>query len=189
MKLHRVQIKNFRSIRDITIHFQPKCLILVGINESGKTNIFNALGYSIFQHLRPSNLIFEGWRDKQLFDISMKDFSAATKPIRHFFSEAGVCFCKGVKDIGRVSAMLELARRKAVIVSDADKPAKEQQKSYKGSYRWIRYDEVEKCSKIVTGEDFIEFDAFKPVLAAIKRECASLDAIPLEAEFNGTGAL
>ena len=43
MKLNRVQIKNFRSIRDIEINLDPPCRVLVGINESGKSNILNAL--------------------------------------------------------------------------------------------------------------------------------------------------
>ena len=43
MKLNRVEIKNFRSIKDITVSFEPACRVLVGINESGKSNILNAL--------------------------------------------------------------------------------------------------------------------------------------------------
>lgn len=43
MKLDRVQIQNFRSIKELTIRFRQSCQILVGINESGKTNILRAL--------------------------------------------------------------------------------------------------------------------------------------------------
>src|SRR3989344_8795037 len=43
MKLDRVEIKNFRSIQEIKIDFDPPCRVLVGINESGKSNILNAL--------------------------------------------------------------------------------------------------------------------------------------------------
>ena len=45
MKLDRVQIKNFRSLQDITIDFDPTCRVLVGINESGKSNILDALAF------------------------------------------------------------------------------------------------------------------------------------------------
>ena len=45
MKLNRVEIKNFRSIEDITIEFEPACRVLVGINESGKSNILRALAF------------------------------------------------------------------------------------------------------------------------------------------------
>ena len=43
MKLDRVQIKNFRSIQETEINFDPPCRALVGINESGKSNILRAL--------------------------------------------------------------------------------------------------------------------------------------------------
>lgn len=43
MKLDRLEIKNFRSIHDTKIDFDPPCRVLVGINESGKSNILNAL--------------------------------------------------------------------------------------------------------------------------------------------------
>lgn len=43
MRLKSVEIRNFRSINDITVDFDPTCRVLVGINESGKSNILNAL--------------------------------------------------------------------------------------------------------------------------------------------------
>lgn len=43
MKIKQVNIKNFRSIENITIKFNERCRVLVGINESGKTNILKAL--------------------------------------------------------------------------------------------------------------------------------------------------
>jgi len=43
MKLNRVKIKNFRSIEDLEIELNPPCRVLVGINESGKSNILQAL--------------------------------------------------------------------------------------------------------------------------------------------------
>lgn len=43
MRLTRVQIENFRSIKSVTINLEPRCRVLVGINESGKSNILKAL--------------------------------------------------------------------------------------------------------------------------------------------------
>ncbi len=43
MRLESVRIVNFRSIRDVTIDFSSRCRVLVGINESGKSNILRAL--------------------------------------------------------------------------------------------------------------------------------------------------
>ncbi len=43
MRLKQVEIKNFRSIEDATIEFDPRCRILVGMNDTGKSNILKAL--------------------------------------------------------------------------------------------------------------------------------------------------
>ena len=43
MQLLSVRIRNYRSIKNVLLEFDPKCRILVGINESGKTNILDAL--------------------------------------------------------------------------------------------------------------------------------------------------
>ncbi len=43
MELEKINIVNFRSIKDVSIDFGHKCRILVGINETGKTNILKAL--------------------------------------------------------------------------------------------------------------------------------------------------
>jgi predicted ATPase len=43
MHLRRVLIQNFRSIREAVIEFQPRCRILVGVNEAGKSNVLRAL--------------------------------------------------------------------------------------------------------------------------------------------------
>lgn len=43
MKLKEAIIRNFRSIKDVSIEFDPPCRVLVGLNESGKSNILRAL--------------------------------------------------------------------------------------------------------------------------------------------------
>jgi len=43
MRLQSVEISNYRSLKDLTIEFTDNCLILVGVNESGKSNILKAL--------------------------------------------------------------------------------------------------------------------------------------------------
>ncbi len=43
MKLKKVEICNFRSIKESEIVFDPSCRVLVGINESGKSNLLDAL--------------------------------------------------------------------------------------------------------------------------------------------------
>ncbi len=43
MKLKSIRIKDYRSIVDQTIEFNENCLGLIGLNESGKSNVLNAL--------------------------------------------------------------------------------------------------------------------------------------------------
>lgn len=43
MKLKHAHILNFRSIHNVKVDFDPTCRVLVGINESGKSNILLAL--------------------------------------------------------------------------------------------------------------------------------------------------
>lgn len=45
MKLTKVSITNFRSIKNIELELTPSCRVLVGINESGKSNILKALAF------------------------------------------------------------------------------------------------------------------------------------------------
>jgi len=43
VRLIRADIRNFKSIEALSFSFQPSCRVLVGINESGKSNILQAL--------------------------------------------------------------------------------------------------------------------------------------------------
>lgn len=43
MELIKVQIENFRSIKNETINFDNNCLILLGKNEAGKSNVLKAI--------------------------------------------------------------------------------------------------------------------------------------------------
>lgn len=45
MKLVRVRIKNFRSVVDAAFEVDPSFLVLVGINESGKSSVLKALSF------------------------------------------------------------------------------------------------------------------------------------------------
>jgi len=54
MKLTKIEIKNFRSIKEQTIVFDHNCLILVGKNEAGKSNILKAIA-AVFGKYNVSN--------------------------------------------------------------------------------------------------------------------------------------
>jgi predicted ATP-dependent endonuclease of OLD family len=43
MKLAKINISDFRSILSQEINFQENCIGLIGLNESGKSNVLNAI--------------------------------------------------------------------------------------------------------------------------------------------------
>jgi predicted ATP-dependent endonuclease of OLD family len=116
--------------------------------------IFNALKFSAFEHIKERNVVFEGWRDKKLLETAIK------KPFeKTFFESIGIVHAEGVKSYKWFVPTLELAERKALIISDNDIPAKQAQKEYaklKYSTQWLRYDEVCDSIDAKTGEDFID---------------------------------
>lgn len=118
--------------------------------------IFNALGFSVFEIINSKNLIFEGWKDKKLFAVA-RDAAAAS--LKKKLEDVGVCHAKGVKHIKALTPMMELASRECLIISDSDKPAKEQKKQYKkikGYGEWKIYQDINPEISAVTGEDFIK---------------------------------
>lgn len=128
--------------------------------------IFNAINYSTFEHLREQNVLLEGWRDRQILEAYTKTHEKA------FFSKIGIIHGKGVPSFRALIPTLELAERKAIIVSDNDTAAKNAQRQYNElQYRteWLTYVEISSTTTAVTGEDFIKSDVlvdkFKAVTA------------------------
>lgn len=129
--------------------------------------IYNALGHSVFSILKENNIIFEGWNDKQLFKIAIEN---AAPGIKNKFKNAGVCHARGVNSIKTITPMMALAKRDCLIISDSDKPAKDQQKKYKqdkGYGTWKTYHDFDSSIKAVTGEDFIKNDYIAKQVKAI----------------------
>jgi len=149
------------------------------IETANESNIFdeevlyNAIGASVFEVLKEKNIIFEGWRDKKLFDTAISKLPAKNKELKKFFNSFGLCHAQGVKDVNRITPMLELADRQCVIISDADNIAKEKQREYqdsRGYGEWKRYDEISPTLSIITGEDFVKKVKFDSVIKQIKSE-------------------
>ncbi len=156
---------------------------ITSVTEVNKSNvideevIYNALGYSIFESLKKKNIIFEGWRDKKLFQVAIQRLPAPYKALKKVFDEVGLCHAKGAKDIQTITPLLELANRKCLILSDDDNPSKEKQKKYvknKGYGVWKRYSELLPDVKAVTGEDFIKSEVFRKPIATLRKRYSSL---------------
>jgi len=47
MHLSRVEVKNFRSLKNVTVNLQPGLNVIVGRNNTGKTNLFSAIRHAI----------------------------------------------------------------------------------------------------------------------------------------------
>ena len=84
MKLDRFEIKNFRSIEDIKIDIKEKngkkCLILVGKNEAGKSNILKAIsavfnGYKVSIKDQNKNASDNKYYIHAIFKLEENDFN------------------------------------------------------------------------------------------------------------------
>ena len=118
--------------------------------------LYNALGFSIFSFLNKKNIIFEGWRDKKLFQ---KYIEKAPIKMKKFFKDIGFCHAEGASSIQAITPLIELANRKCLIISDNDQTAKEYKKKYEKEQRygqWKTYKDINPSIKATTGEDFIE---------------------------------
>lgn len=164
------------------------------IEDANESNIvkeevlYQALGWSIFKTLPKRNIILEGWTDKKLFKTAIENVPEDYKIPTKWFDEYGICFCGGVKNILHITPILELAKRDCLIISDADKPAKEKQKDYKrqkGYGVWKRYDEISSRIKAVTSEDFIKEKLIKEVIKKIKESHSNLQGDPKFSSSNG----
>jgi hypothetical protein len=162
---------------------------ITNLTEASESNItdeeviYNAVGYSIFEELNSKNIVFEGWRDKKLFKVAMDKLPKNYSKLKKNFEKVGLCHAQGVKDIGRVTLMLDLASRKWVILSDSDKPAREHKRSYEGDGPWHCYDLLANC-KAVTGEDFVKQVAFEPLLKKLNDRFPSLPRISATSLVN-----
>lgn len=159
---------------DISRHFIVKKKDeITYIEPAGDSNIadeevlYNALGHSVFAILKDKNLIFEGWNDKRLFCVALENTSA---DLKRKYQNVGVCHAREAKTIRAITPMIELAKRKCLIVSDSDHPAKEQQKIYlqnKGFGEWKTYQDIDSAVEAITGEDFIKNDFIAKQVKAV----------------------
>ena len=129
--------------------------------------ILKALHHSVFEHLKEINIILEGWYDRKIFKTATKNYESA------FFNKLGIGHAHGVSSYQNLIPTLELAERKALIISDNDKSAKNIQKAYKKlkyETRWKRYDEINSEIRAKTGEDFLKKDYLVSTLKYVTKK-------------------
>jgi hypothetical protein len=151
---------------------QTKVAVANDENMFSEEVILNALGSSVFEALRERNLIFEGWKDKQLFVTAISKPASGFAKLRTAFKGVGLCYGRGVKNIKGITPLLELAQRSCVIVTDGDQPSREKQKEHEldhGYGLWLRYDELLPSAPVdVTSEDFVKPSIFAPKLKELR---------------------
>jgi len=148
--------------------------------------LYNALGCSVFDSLKDKNLLFEGWRDKRLLEVAL-----SRVPKKHqgckLLKEHGQCFAAGVKNVPSIAALVQLANRLCVVVTDCDDVALEKQRHYveaKGFAEWITYVDLLPDTDAKTAEDFIKPEILEKTAKRIEKD-ESLSSAP---DFATAGA-
>ena len=123
--------------------------------------LYAAIGYSIFEALKPCNVIFEGWRDKEIFRVACQSLQTSNADFREKIKIWGAVFAEGVKDIKHVSRVLELASRHCLIISDSDRPALEKKRDYEDGRSWGTWLTLKEVlgEGFETGEDLFSLGA------------------------------
>lgn len=190
---HSIFMIDSREIsRHIIVKKKKEKTYIEDANESNifdEEVLFNALGYSVFKTLKEKNIIFEGWRDKKLFMVAIDKMPKKFKKMNKKLSDVGICHALGAKNIKNITPLFETAKRKCLIVSDCDDPAKQCQSEYqklRGYGIWKRYDEIFTQKKVITGEDFIKIDKIGNGIEEIRKKYSHLKTEP---NFNDEGGI
>jgi hypothetical protein len=147
--------------------------------------IYKALDWSLFELLKPLNIIFEGYRDRRMFEVYLGALSK-TDPARKAFADVGLAHAQGVKDVPRVTEFLDLANRRYLAVTDADSVAKEKQKKFEGTGAWYCFTDLILGTEALTGEDFVKVDALVAAMGHVRTSFPIL-AEPTSALFTSAG--
>ncbi len=101
--------------------------------------LYGAIGYSIFETVNRRNVVFEGWRDKELFRVVRDAKLKVNKTLKPQFDDIGLTFAEGIKDVKHVTKFLELANRGCLIISDCDGAGVAGQKEHLRSHGWGKW--------------------------------------------------
>ncbi|MBW1294968.1 AAA family ATPase [Aquimarina litoralis] len=180
-------------------HFKvSKEMSLTSIKQIKKDNpyeeevIYEALGTSVYEHIQPNMLIFEGKTDKDLFDGFLKKYKRDIKPVR-----IGTISADGVEKIPTYVKFMEGKLVKGFIVVDSDSAGvkiKERVKNESKSFNTkntFEINDIYKTNKASTLEDLypihyiisevsknykveIELDSKSPIIKQIETKNKNL---------------
>ncbi len=125
-----------------------------------------AIGTTIFETIKPKNIIFEGWLDKELFN-KYCNYHNMTKD----FKETGIIYLQGIFKVDALVQLLISVNKKFVIVTDSDKASNNKRKDFENNYleyvsAWLSYSDA--VQGIITMEDFISTELIEKCL---QKEC------------------
>lgn len=117
--------------------------------------LLNAIGTSIFECIRPNNIVFEGWLDKKLFE----SFIEQDKALKKLFKDYGRVYLHGISGAISLCQLLILAGKNFIVVSDSDEASKNKRRDFVNIYpeyrnNWKGYADV--VPSISTVEDFLK---------------------------------
>ena len=141
-------------------------------NYSDDEVLHEAVGFSMFEALKPLNVLFEGWKDKRVFELALKRWPDACDG--HLL-QVGLVHARGVKELGHIGAILELARRRYVVLSDSDLPAQQAKAAFEDLRRdcaWVMYGAA--VPGAVTLEDFLVEQSLLAAVGKVVKATTSL---------------
>jgi energy-coupling factor transporter ATP-binding protein EcfA2 len=154
--------------------------------------IYSAIGYSIFEAVNKDNVIFEGWRDKEIFRICKESRIKADKSLKGQFDLIGTTFAEGVKDVKHVAKFLELASRGCLIISDSDPAGLNHQKEYqktRGWGTWVTLNEVYGLGTKFSGEDLLKPETIIKRANIFRKDHPELREIAIEDLAHGVSTI
>ncbi|WP_423908872.1 AAA family ATPase [Candidatus Spongiihabitans sp.] len=122
-------------------------------------NVYQAIGYSIYENLKKTNILLEGYTDKKLLGLFMTGLN---------WKDFGQCYTRGVSNIEHVFSMLDLVDRKYFVLSDADDSAKQKKKKMNNPAYWYTFKDL--GSDAITLEDFYSEDFFTSIVEEVLGE-------------------
>ena len=149
--------------------------------------IYRGLNFSLSELFKDENFLFEGWRDKRLFEVVMNGkMRSGHAGLKKKLENVGLCRAYGASNVKSVVPYFEAAEKKVLILTDND----DQARHYKGIHEeekahgaWLLFNNVHSQCKAKTGEDFIKAKAFVPAIEVIRNVHNSLPAL-LEADIE-----
>lgn len=116
-----------------------------------------AIGVSIFEVIKPINIVFEGYLDKMLFEKYV-GFENIKNKVKNF----GRIYLAGISGVDAVTSILISANKKFIIVADSDPASKGKRSNFKDNFPehenfWLAY--ADQVDGVETMEDFIDQNA------------------------------